>query len=98
MLKSPTQEIKAYQSTSHNQYYMDKLQEEAAEVIQALSKIRRFGPQSSHPERKSTNMQEFIGEVEDFLALIAALEANKVIDLQLSQQNIAYKFKQIYRG
>ena len=77
---------------------MDKLQEEAAEVIQALSKIRRFGPQSRHPERQSTNMQEFIGEVEDFLALIAALEANKVIDLQLSQQNIAYKFKQIYRG
>lgn len=82
----------------NNQYYLDKLQEEAAEVIQAISKVRRFGPDNHHPERASTNMQELIGEIEDFMALLAALEANKVIDLTLSQSNIAYKLKQIYRG
>ena len=82
----------------NNQYYLDKLQEEAAEVIQAISKVRRFGPDNHHPERRSTNMQELIGEIEDFMALLAALEANKVIDLTLSQSNIAYKLKQIYRG
>jgi len=82
----------------NNQYYLDKLQEEAAEVIQAVSKVRRFGPDSRHPDRPSTNMQELIGEIEDFMALLAALEANKVIDLTLSQNNIAYKLKQIYRG
>lgn len=80
------------------QYYLDKLQEESAEIIQAVSKIRRFGPESKHPDRTTTNAQELIGEIEDFLALLAALEANRVFDLTLSQSNIAQKFKQIYRG
>lgn len=83
---------------SHTQYYLDKLQEESAEVIQAVSKIRRFGPDNHHPDRTTTNMQELIGELEDFLALIACLEATKVFDLTLSQPNTAQKFKQIYRG
>lgn len=83
---------------NHTQYYLDKLQEESAEIIQAVSKIRRFGPESKHPDRTQTNAQELIGEIEDFLALLAALEANKVFDLTLSQHNIAQKFKSIYRG
>lgn len=82
----------------HTQYYLDKLQEEAAEVIQAVSKIRRFGPDNHHPERKQTNLEELVGELEDFLALLAALEAKQVFDLTLSQNNIGNKFKQIYRG
>lgn len=82
----------------NTQYYLDKMQEEAAEIIQAVSKIRRFGPDNHHPERKETNLQELVGELEDFLALLAALEANKVFDLTLSQDNIRDKFKQIYRG
>lgn len=79
------------------QYYLDKLQEEAAEIIQAVSKLRRFGPESRHPERNSTNLQELVGELEDFLALVAALEAEKMFDLTTSQQRIAHKFKQIYK-
>ena len=82
----------------NTQYYLDKMQEEAAEIIQAVSKIRRFGPDNHHPERKATNLQELVGELEDFLALLAALEANKVFDLTLSQDNIRNKFKSIYRG
>jgi len=84
--------------TKMNQYYFDKIQEEAAEVIQAVSKIRRFGPTNKHPERNQTNLEEFVGELEDFLALLACLEANKVIDLTLSQGNIAQKFKTLYKG
>lgn len=80
------------------QYYFDKIQEEAAEIIQAVSKIRRFGPQNKHPDRDTTNLQELVGELEDLLALIACLEANKVVDLTLSQHNIAQKFRSIYRG
>ena len=82
----------------NTQYYLDKLQEESAEIIQAVSKIRRFGPDNHHPERKETNLQELIGELEDFLALLAALEAKKIFDLTLSQQNIGNKFKGIWRG
>mgnify|MGYP000673961842 CR=1 FL=1 len=82
----------------NTQYYLDKLQEESAEIIQAVSKIRRFGPDNHHPERKETNLQELVGELEDFLALLAALEAKKIFDLTLSQQNISNKFKGIWRG
>ena len=79
------------------QYYLDKLQEESAEIIQAVSKIRRFGPDNHHPERNTTNLEEFIGELEDFLALLACLEGEKVFDLNDSQANILTKIKTIYR-
>lgn len=82
---------------TNTQYYLDKLQEEAAEIIQAVSKIRRFGPDSQHPQRNSTNLQELVGELEDFLALVAALEADKLFDLTQNQPRIAHKFKQIYK-
>lgn len=79
------------------QYYLDKLQEESAEIIQAVSKIRRFGPDNHHPDRTQTNLQEFVGELEDFLALLACLEGEGVFDLNNSQQNILTKIKAIYR-
>jgi hypothetical protein len=56
-----------------NSYLLDKLQEECAEVIQAVSKIRRFGPHNHHPERSTTNLQELITELEDTLAIVQAL-------------------------
>lgn len=75
------------------QYFLDKMQEESAEVIQAVSKIRRFGPDNHHPQRKETNLQELIGEIEDLLALIAALEYTQFIDLTNSADNIKHKLK-----
>ena len=68
-----------------------KLQEEAAEVIQAVSKINRFGETNSHPDRTTTNKQELVQELEDFLAILAVLEHHKWIDLTLSQGNIYAK-------
>ena len=80
------------------QYLTAKLQEEAAEVIQAVSKINRFGPQNSHPDRTTTNLQELVGELEDFLAIVAALEHYQYIDLTLSQQQIGNKAKALIQG
>ena len=77
------------------QYLLDKLQEEAAELIQAVSKIRRFGPLSKHPDRTQTNHQELVGEVEDLRALVAALEATKYFDLTHSHPNIVKKLQQL---
>jgi NTP pyrophosphatase (non-canonical NTP hydrolase) len=103
-LKSPTQEVQEHPNptlppTSLRQaqtnYLLDKLQEEAAEVIQAVSKIRRFGENNKHPERATTNKQELVTELEDLLAILAALEYAQYLDLKPSQQNILQKTKQL---
>jgi NTP pyrophosphatase (non-canonical NTP hydrolase) len=103
-LKSPTQEVLATEvpetpkdlpPTSLRQaqtnFLLDKLQEEAAEVIQAVNKIRRFGENNKHPERQTTNKQDLANELEDFLAILAALEYTKYLDLVPHQQNILHK-------
>lgn len=85
-------------STNKTQYLICKLQEEAAEVIQAVSKINRFGEQNRHPDRQTTNKQELIQELEDFLAILAVLEQMRWIDLTLSQSNILAKAQQLIKG
>ena len=100
-LKSPTQEVKAVElkpdlpPTSLRQaqtnFLLDKLQEEAAEVIQAVNKIRRFGETAKHPDRTTTNKEDLANELEDFLAILAALEYCKYLDLVPHQQNILHK-------
>lgn len=81
----------------NTQYLICKLQEEAAEVIQAVSKINRFGEQGKHPDRTQTNKEELIGELEDFLAILAVLEQTGWIDLTPSQQNIKHKAIQLIK-
>lgn len=73
------------------QYLLDKLQEESAEVIQAVSKVRRFGAQNHHPDRQTTNIQELVEELEDFLAIVAALEHSQYFDLSYSKAKIQQK-------
>lgn len=80
------------------QYLICKLQEEAAEVIQAVSKINRFGEQNRHPERTTTNKQELIQELEDFLAILGVLEHTGWLDLTPSKGNIANKAQQLLKG
>lgn len=80
------------------QYLTAKLQEEAAEVIQAVSKINRFGPDNHHPERTATNKQELVGEIEDFLAILGVLEQLQYFDLTLSQHNIRNKALALLKG
>lgn len=63
-----------------NNYLLDKLQEECAEVIQAVSKIRRFGPHNHHPDRETTNLEELVAELEDTLAIVRALESTGYFD------------------
>ena len=107
-LRSPTQEVQAAELPKPNlpptsmqqaqtHWLLDKLQEEAAEVIQAVSKIRRFGENSSHPERQTTNKQDLTNELEDLLAILAALEYCKYLDLAPSQQNILHKTNQLLK-
>ena len=92
-LETPQEPIQFQTQSSQvvRQWLLDKLQEESAEVIQAISKVRRFGEQNHHPERKTTNLEELITELEDWLAIVAALEHTRYFDLQKHQTNIHKK-------
>ena len=59
---------------------MDILQEECAEVIQAVSKISRFGIDNFKPGRAKTNREHLEEELGDMLAMICILEKMGVID------------------
>jgi len=49
---------------------MDILQEECAEVIQAVSKINRFGADNVKPGKPKTNREHLEEELGDMLAMI----------------------------
>ena len=58
---------------------MDIAQEECAEVIQAISKIRRFGLTNSKPGTDYTNQAHLEEELGDMLAMIDILMINEVV-------------------
>lgn len=59
------------------------LQEECAEVIQAASKIKRFGLTGRYPDDKSpTNLQHLELELGDLMALVEILAQKNIINLE----------------
>lgn len=58
------------------------LQEECAEVTQAVSKVLRFGWNSSHPERNKTNQEELEEELGDLLAMYDILVSSGTLDAE----------------
>ena len=64
---------------TNNNEVMDILQEEAAEVIQAVSKIRRFGMDNAKPGTNYTNREHLEEELGDVLAMIDILMINEVV-------------------
>ena len=60
---------------------MDILQEEAAEVIQAVSKIRRFGADNHKHDETQTNLEHLEEELGDMLAMIDILCSMGVVEL-----------------
>ena len=89
---NPYKTPNSYMHPDHIQRLLDKLQEESAEVIQAVSKIRRFGPDNHHPDRTQTNLQELIGELEDFQAIVWALEESGYLVPKPSTTSIIKKY------
>ena len=59
---------------------MDILQEECAEVIQAVSKISRFGIDNFKPGKPKTNREHLEEELGDMLAMICILEKMGVVN------------------
>ena len=60
---------------------MDILQEECAEVIQAVSKISRFGIDNIKPGKPKTNREHLEEELGDMLAMIDIMLELSVISL-----------------
>ena len=106
-MKTPTQQLLDFDPTQpipatepdpkpdQTQRLLDKLQEESAEVIQAISKVRRFGKHSNHPDRETTNHEELIQELTDWLAIVAALEHLQYFDLNKHSHTIRKKMQEL---
>jgi NTP pyrophosphatase (non-canonical NTP hydrolase) len=58
------------------------LQEECAEVIQAVSKISRFGLDNYKPGKPKTNREHLEEELGDMLAMIDIMLEKSVISLE----------------
>jgi NTP pyrophosphatase (non-canonical NTP hydrolase) len=58
---------------------MDILQEECAEVIQAVSKINRFGIDNLKPGKPKTNREHLEEELGDMMAMIDILISNGIV-------------------
>jgi len=69
------------------------LQEECAEVIQAISKIHRFGMDSEYDG--VTNKESLIQEIGDALALVYCLTENNIIDINDIQDAMAKKVEKL---
>jgi len=59
---------------------MDILQEECAEVIQAVSKISRFGLDNSKPGAPKTNREHLEEELGDMQAMIDLLIERQIVN------------------
>jgi NTP pyrophosphatase (non-canonical NTP hydrolase) len=59
---------------------LDILQEECAEVIQAVSKISRFGLDNLKPGKAKTNREHLEEELGDLVAMIDILTRNGILD------------------
>ena len=60
---------------------MDITQEECAEVIQAISKISRFGIDNYKPGKPKTNREHLEEELGDMLAMIDILCSMDIVNL-----------------
>jgi NTP pyrophosphatase (non-canonical NTP hydrolase) len=71
------------------------LQEECAEVIQAISKINRFGIDNSKPGVEKSNRQHLEEEIGDLLAMVEILAQDLVIDTTELEKAKMAKFEKL---
>ena len=79
-----------------NNEVMDILQEECAEVIQAVSKISRFGIDNYKPGKPKTNREHLEEELGDMLAMIDILTEMNVVswdNMEIAKQAKIEKLK-----
>ena len=79
-------------------------QEECAEVIQAISKVFRFGMDDVHPTTNKSNRDSLEEEVGDLLCMIELLQqygivnAKNVLNANVSKRNKLKKWSNIFNS
>jgi NTP pyrophosphatase (non-canonical NTP hydrolase) len=79
------------------QQILDILQEECAEVIQNISKCRRFGLDNEYLKGSGTQREQLAKEIGDVLAMVELLKEHGVItqtELDLAKRNKFVKLHQ----
>ena len=76
---------------------MDILQEECAEVIQAVSKISRFGLDNFKPGKPKTNREHLEEELGDLLAMVDILIELGVVNEEALQRAEVAKIEKLKR-
>ena len=76
---------------------MDILQEECAEVIQAVSKISRFGLDNFKPGKPKTNREHLEEELGDLLAMVDILLELGVVNEEALQRAEVAKIEKLKR-
>ena len=71
--------IKGNKMDSQTKEVMDILQEECAEVIQAISKISRFGLDNLKPGKPKTNREHLEEELGDMMAMVEILQELDIV-------------------
>lgn len=87
--------IKAQQPAPNIPEVLLIIQEEAAEVIQAVSKVQRFGLDNHHPELTKTNKQELEEELGDLLAMVEILTNSGYLDPKAVQAHAEQKTQKL---
>jgi NTP pyrophosphatase (non-canonical NTP hydrolase) len=79
------------------QEILDILQEECAEVIQNISKCRRFGLENVYLKGEGTQREQLVKELGDVLAMIDLLQEKNIVsaqELDLAKRNKILKLAQ----
>ena len=83
--------------TDKIQQILDILQEECAEVIQNISKCRRFGLHNEYLNGSGTQQEQLAKEIGDVLAMVELLKEHGVVtqaELDLAKRNKFVKLHQ----
>ena len=70
-------------------------QEECAEVIQAISKIFRFGFDAQHPNEDRNNLQRLEEELGDLVCMIGLLMNKKIVSESNVESAAELKLKKL---
>lgn len=81
--------------TKRIQEILDILQEECAEVIQNISKCRRFGMENVYLKGEGTQREQLVKEIGDVLAMIELLKENGIVSKDELDLAIRNKFTKL---